>query len=123
MNWKHGGSMSDNNGIKYTIAPTQTRPSPPSSPQGHCNADYHWWGYSWDVWGGGFANSDYGQASGGVRGQIKGCGAVTAWKFDYLSSSPGDGVEWYASGTLPLLISSHCLAKVIKSAGGFQSNC
>src|ERR1700753_3865238 len=82
MNWKHGGTMSDNNGVKYTITPTQSRPPPPSSPQGECNAVYHWWGYSWDVWGGGFANSDHGASKGGLEDNIKGCGAVTAWTFN-----------------------------------------
>ncbi|KAF2814446.1 uncharacterized protein BDZ99DRAFT_237679 [Mytilinidion resinicola] len=60
MNWKHGGSMSDNNGVKYTIIPTQNRPPPPISPQGECYAVPHWWGYRWHFYGGGFADSDYG---------------------------------------------------------------
>lgn len=115
--------MSDNNDIKYTITPTRNRPPPPSSPQGVCNADSHWWGYSWDVWGGGFANSDFGGSSEGLLKQIRGCGVVTGWTFTYYDTPQADGIEWHASGTLPLLISSHCLARAVESAGGFHSNC
>jgi len=121
MNWKHGGSISDNNGIRYIIAPTQDRPPPPDSPRGQCNAAAHMWGYSWDVWGGGFANSDYGQSSGGLSAQISGCGLVTSWHFEYYDPPMPDGVEWYASGTLPLWISDHCLAKAVRSAGGYET--
>ena len=122
MNWKHGGTISDNNDIKYTIRPVKTRPPPPKGPVGHCDAKNRVLFYSWNVWGGGFASSDYGQSKGALKDQISGCGAVTRWKFEYVS--PGeDGVEWHASGTLPITISNHCLAKAVKSAGGFESNC
>ena len=123
MNWKHGGTISDNNGVKYTISPTRDRPSAPSSPLGGCRAVWHWWGYSWDVWGGGFANSDRGQAKGGLLAQIRGCGAVTGSTFDYYDTAQENGIEWHASGTLPLFISDHCLARAVRSAGGFESNC
>jgi hypothetical protein len=120
MNWKHGGSISDKNGVKYTITPTQTRPPPPSLANGRCKAKYRVWGYSWEVWGGGFESSNHGEE---LKRQIRGCGAVTAWKFNYFDVPDADGTEWHASGTLPITISSHCLAKAVKNAGGFESNC
>lgn len=120
MNWKHGGSISDNNGIKYSITPTQSRPPAPEHPYGQCNVQGHLWGYSWDLWGAGFANSDFGAE---LLRQVRGCGAVTAWKFEYFDEPAPDGTEWHAQGTLPLFISDHCLGKAIKSAGGFTSKC
>lgn len=119
MNWKHGGAMSDNNGVKYTITPTQERPPPPSSPQGFCQAQRTWWGYNWDVYGGGFESSDHGTE---LSRQISGCGAVTQFKFDYFTTPDGNK-EWHASGTLPLFISDHCLGAAVASSGGYSMNC
>lgn len=119
MNWKHGGSITDNNGITYTIAPTESRLAPPNSPQGRCDAKRHIWGYTWNVYGRGFADSDWGRR---LLSEIRGCGAVTAWKFKYGGDLPAN-TEWHASGTLPLTISNHCLAKAVRSAGGYSSNC
>jgi hypothetical protein len=72
------------------------------------------------VWGGGFESSNHGKE---LERQIRGCGAVTAWKFNYFDAPDADGTEWHASGTLPITISSHCLAKAVKNAGGFDSKC
>jgi hypothetical protein len=120
MNWKHGGSITDNNSIKYTITPTQPRPPPPSSPQGHCEAHYwpsHW---AWQVSGGGFSQGDTRAA---IESNMRGCGAVTAFKFEYYDKPQADGTEWWSSGTLPIFMSDHCVAKAVRSAGGFESWC
>lgn len=117
MNLKHGGTMSDNNGVKYTITPTRTRPPPPSKPQGECSVTWFIFGYAWSVSGGGFASSDYGAE---LLKQMQGCGVVANWGFDYDQKGR---YEWTAHGTLPLLISSHCVGAAIASAGGFQSDC
>ncbi|KAF2166025.1 hypothetical protein M409DRAFT_23753 [Zasmidium cellare ATCC 36951] len=120
MNWKHGGSMSDNNGIRYSIVPTRDRTPAPSIPYGQCSSIGHIWGYSWELRGVGFAGSDFGAE---LQRQIRGCGVVTGWKFEYFDAPASDGTEWHAQGTLPLFISDHCFGKAIKSAGGFPSKC
>lgn len=117
MNWKHGGSMKDHNGIRYTITPESTRPPPPKKPVGYRIFIYHLWGYEWYVQGGGFASSDYGER---LLKEVKGCGAVTGWQFSYKEDDPIGDTEWWAAGTLPLFIRSGCFERAIKSAGGFD---
>lgn len=120
MNWKHGGSITDHNGIKYEISPTRERPPPPERPQGRCKTASSVLHYKWSVEGGGFFQGD---AKASIEKQMRGCGAVTAFKFEYFSAPRDDGTEWRASGTLPWTISDHCVAKAVKSAGGFSSRC
>jgi hypothetical protein len=121
MNWKHGGSMSDKNDIKYTIEPTQTRSPPPSSPQGTCKAKaqvlFH---YTWEVSGGGWKDGD---TKAALRKKMGECGLMTKWKFDYYDEPQSDGTEWHASGTLPWAIADHCVAWAVEAAGGFPSKC
>lgn len=56
--------MSDNNGIKYTIAPTQARPPPPSSAQGWCKVK-RGTRFVADIYGGGFESGNWGTLTNG----------------------------------------------------------
>ena len=40
MNWKHGGSMKDNNEVTCTIAPNANRAPAPEKPLGSCKSRY-----------------------------------------------------------------------------------
>lgn len=51
------------------------------------------------------------------------CESSTAFKFEYFSAPQDDSTEVRASGNLPWTISDHCVAKAVKSAGGFSSRC
>ncbi|CAD0112709.1 unnamed protein product [Aureobasidium uvarum] len=121
MNWKHGGSISDNNNISYKISPTQSRPPPPAVPLGTCKAPIKPFRpyYSVTISGGGFSNSDNGAA---LNREFQNCGATTAWRFNYFDAPAEDGTEWEAYGQLPLFISSHCVRRAIRRVGGFVDN-
>jgi hypothetical protein len=121
MNWKHGGSISDNNKILYKISPTQSRPPPPSAPFGTCNAPryYPGGGYAVSITGGGFSNSDNGEA---LKREFKNCNSRSTLSFNYLDTPAEDGTEWTAYVELPILIPSHCARRAIRRVGGFVDN-
>ncbi|KAI9829475.1 MAG: hypothetical protein M1819_006295 [Sarea resinae] len=119
MNFKHGGSMKDNNGISYQIVPNVARAPAPAQAIGNCNS---WWKPVWqtfDVYGGGWADSDFGKS---LQKQIQGCGLMSKWKFQYFDEPHPDGTEWHASGRLPIW-TRKCVGRAITSAGGFTGGC
>lgn len=122
MNWKHGGNMKDNNGVSYTITPNANRTPPPDQTFGSCTSWYKVLWASFDVYGGGWANSDFGQDPGGVLAQMRGCGAVTGWGFDYFDTPVSDGTEWHAYGRLPIGTRG-CVGSAVASSGGFGGGC
>ena len=122
MDWKHGGSMKDNNGVAYTIAPNTNRAPAPDKPLGHCTSWYKGFYATFDVYGGGWADSDFGQSPGGVLAQLRGCGAVTGWNFEYYDSPGSDGTEWHAWGKLPIG-TKRCVGRAVPSSGGFSGGC
>lgn len=123
MNWKHGGSVSDNNGIEYTVAATQFRPVPPARPQSQCQTSYALTHYNIVISGSGFSNSDWGQNT--LLAALKSCGVVTAWHFDYWDHplARADGIEWFASAALPITISYGCVGRAVHQAGGPDTFC
>lgn len=122
MNWKHGGSMKDNNGVAYTIAPNANRAPAPERPLGNCLSWYKFFYATFDVYGGGWADSDFGETSGGVLTQLKGCGTVTGWNFEYYNNPASDGTEWHARGKLPVG-TRKCVGRAVTSSGGFSGGC
>ena len=121
-NWKHGGNMNDHNGVSYTIAPNANRAPPPNKPLGSCTSRYKFLWDSFDVYGGGWADSDFGQDPGGVMAQLRGCGKVTQWRFDYYDTPASDGTEWHASGRLPIW-TRRCVGRAVTTSGGFTGGC
>lgn len=122
MNWKHGGHMKDNNGVSYTITPNANRAPPPYKTLGSCTSWYKFFWASFDVYGGGWADSDFGQDPGGVLDQMRGCGYVTQWGFDYYDTPASDGTEWHAYGRLPIG-TRRCVGSAVASSGGFGDGC
>ncbi|KAL8792559.1 MAG: hypothetical protein Q9195_004858 [Heterodermia aff. obscurata] len=102
MNWKGGGIMSDHNNITYTVTPRANRAPAPNAPLGSCKSWYKFFYATFDVYAGGWADSDYGQSSGGLLAQLRGCGVVTGWQFEYYDAPASDGMEWHAWGKLPI---------------------
>ena len=122
LNWKGGGSMSDNNKVTYTITPNDSRAPAPNAALGNCKSWYKVFWATFDVYGGGWADSDFGKTGGGVYDQIRGCGAITYWKFEYYDTPAADGTEWHASGRLPIGTRG-CLGRAVTSSGGFTGGC
>ena len=122
MNWKHGGSMKDNNQVSYTIVPNANRAPAPDKTLGSCTSWYKGIFATFDIYGGGWADSDFGQSSGGVLTQLRGCGAVTGWNFQYYDSPASDGTEWHAWGKLPIG-TRRCVGRAVPSSGGFSGGC
>jgi hypothetical protein len=119
MNWKHGGRMSDNNNVVYTITPLTNRPSAPDSMQASCTWKFALAHDQFTVKGGGWADVDNGKE---LMKQLGGCGAMTSPRFNYLPSP--DGVnEFVAKGVLPNTMKGGCLERAIVSAGGPQIKC
>ena len=122
MNWKGGGTMSDNNNITYTVTPSANRAPAPNAPLGSCTSWYKFFYATFDVYGGGWADSDYGQSSGGLLAQLRGCGVVTGWQFEYYDTPASDGTEWHAWGKLPIGTRG-CVGRAVTSSGGFSGGC
>ena len=123
MNWKHGGTIKDNNGVFYMIAPnTQNRPPAPPKPVGSCTTKYKGLYTRFEVYGGGWADSAFGSEPNGLHTQIGGCGSITKWKFEYYASPAPDNTEWHAWGNLPIL-TSWCVGRAIATSGGFTDGC
>ena len=122
LNWKHGGSIADNNKVTYTITPNDNRAPPPNMALGNCKSWYKFFYATFDVYGGGWADSDYGGSPGGVLAQLRGCGAVTGWTFEYYDTPAQDGTEWHAWGKLPIG-TRRCVGRAVTSSGGFGGGC
>lgn len=122
MNWKNGGSMKDDNDVTYTIAPNANRATTPNKPLGSYEFRYKGIWATFNVYGGGWADFDFGRSSGGVLAQLKGCGAVTGWNFQYYASPASDGTEWHAWGKLPIG-TRRCVGRAVQSSGGFSGSC
>ncbi|KAI0145417.1 hypothetical protein GGR57DRAFT_480152 [Xylariaceae sp. FL1272] len=120
MNWKGGGTTtitSTNPDLKvlYHITPKRSRQPLPNSPGGSCDVEYKFLYDEFWIWGNGYATSDYGQQSGGLLQQLKGCDGLTGWNFNY--GLGDDGREWSANGHL-LIGKAGCVGRAIVSAGG-----
>ncbi|KAM0799575.1 hypothetical protein BDR22DRAFT_304707 [Usnea florida] len=102
MNWKHGGSMKDNNEITYTIAPNANRAPAPEKPLGSCESRYNGFWATFIVYGSGWADSDFGRASGGVLAQLKGCDAVTGWNLGTMLARLPMALNGMLAGKLPI---------------------
>ena len=59
--------------------------------------------------------SKLGKDGDGLHDEVKGCGAITKWHFEW---TPDDSVyEWYASGQLPIGTKA-CVGRALVTAGG-----
>lgn len=126
--WKHGGGFTfsegkDNNRVDvytYYVDPKHARPDPPPARlPSSCDVWYKFFG-GYDeffVSGGLWAGDDWGQSQ--LLPNIRRCGAVTAWRFNYRAEPDGNGIEWDAYGTLPIGAQQwNCVRQAIVDSGG-----
>ncbi|KAI1358407.1 hypothetical protein F5Y08DRAFT_350892 [Xylaria arbuscula] len=120
VNWKGGGTTTittTNPDLKvlYHITPKAPRQPLPNTPGGSCNTAYKFLYDEFWIGGNGYATADFGQGSGGLLQQLKGCDGLTGWNFNY--GLGDDGREWSANGHL-LIGKRDCVVRAIASAGG-----
>lgn len=119
MNWKFGGSL-ETETVIFSITPTRTgRVMPPyTTPIVACDAWYKVFYDSWDIYGGGFSDWDYGQKT--ILGNFTSCtgSTPTHWRFQYYDQPDENGYEWHAWGGSVIWIKNRCMGGVIKAAGG-----
>lgn len=118
MNWKHGGTISDKDGVKYTVEPTRTRPPPSEAPFGKCGAVWRVAFSAVTVSGAASLNADYGDA---LYKEFSNCGWTTEWHFKYYDEPAEDGTEWEAQGQIPILIAPHRAKRAVRRAAGFEN--
>jgi hypothetical protein len=125
--WKHGGGFDVSDGdtevYSYTLTPLWTRPPPPAedSVPGRCEVHYKFLFDSFVVNGGGWADDDFG--SDHFVKNVKRCGALTSWKFEYFTDPGKDGFEWEASGRLPIGKMWSCIRSAVRDSGGPDVAC
>lgn len=114
--------MSDNNGIKYTITPTQERPPPPSTAQGWCRVK-RTSQFVANIYGGGFQSGNWGSDLLAQLYDKCGPSRVHNWGFEYFDKPADDGTEWHAHAEVNIYVSKGCVGKAIEAAGGFPNKC
>ena len=97
-----------------TAAPPPPPPPPPA--EDTCNTKYKFWYEQFTIYGKNFDPSKFGTKGSGLKKQIKGCGALTKWKFKRLTDDP-EGYKWEATGHLPI-DTGGCVHRAVVSAGG-----
>lgn len=103
--WKHGGAYTFTQGgediYTFYVEPRHERPFPiPESPFGKCDVWYKFFYDEFYLYGGLFAGSDFGQSA--LLPNLRRCGVVSEWRFDYRVEPSDDGTEWEAYGRLPI---------------------
>lgn len=121
MNWKHGGYMSDNNNVLYTITPLFDRPPAPDSPQASCTLppSRNKLG-PFTISGSGWADIDNGKE---LMKQLNRCGWRSSYgTFSYLLSPDGKS-EFVVTDTAPNFLTNGCFERAIRKAGGPKIKC
>jgi hypothetical protein len=122
MNWKYGGSWTRGSYV-YEINPKKDREYL-TKPWGSCGGWYKFlWG-SYDLYGKGWANNDFGEK---LKQSAKDCvgGGITAWDFEYYDKpSDHDGWEWHVFFRTPIWVRRRCFdnLKVQHGAGGYTNH-
>ncbi|KAI9811950.1 MAG: hypothetical protein M1832_000655 [Thelocarpon impressellum] len=114
MGFKFGGALTVGK-VSYLITPIAVRQPVPKVPNGGIDTTDKLFFVEFWIWGAGWANSDFGQASGGLLDRLRGCGVVSDWTFDY--GIGDDGREWSARGKLPIW-TEDCIVEAVGLAGG-----
>ncbi|KAL8765074.1 MAG: hypothetical protein Q9209_007735 [Squamulea sp. 1 TL-2023] len=108
-NYKFGGTYSSS-GWEYRLEPLALKPTKNS-----CDVTYAGTANQFEIRGKNFPDGKLGANGGGLKEEIKGCGALTFWEFNW---TPDDvEYQWYASGYLPIGTKS-CVGSATKTAGG-----
>jgi hypothetical protein len=126
--WKYGGGYTFSEGkddkrvdvYSYSVDPRRDRPSPiPEKLPSHCDVWFKFFnGYDeFFVSGGLWAGDDWGQSK--LLPNLRRCGLVMSWKFEYRAEPGQDGLEWDAYGTLPIGAQQwNCVRQAVVDSGG-----
>ncbi|OIW29092.1 hypothetical protein CONLIGDRAFT_670791 [Coniochaeta ligniaria NRRL 30616] len=80
-----------------------------------CDVSYEFLFDKFEVRGKAWADNELGANGEGLEAKIRGCGALTGWKFQWTPDDPN--FEWYASGKLPIGV-KNCVGSAVTAAGG-----
>lgn len=98
-------------------AASTTTPPAASGAVDQCNAHYSFFLDSFEIYGRNFDEEKVGEDGSGLKKQIKGCGALTAWYFQRLQPYDSEAWQWHATGQLPIGTKA-CVGRAVVSAGG-----
>lgn len=125
MNWKFGGQWQRDENYWEVTALADNRPWPViQEPDGSCKGWWHGYWSSYEIYGAGFSDSDYGQKT--LWPSANECGgAASDWKFEYLDEPTKDGYEWKANFNKLVFVRARCFGnnKVVKASGGYTHGC
>jgi len=101
--------------------PPPPLPPPPPPATDSCDVSYQVVDDFFEIRGKNFDDTKLGTNGDGLKGNIKHCGALTAWQFQQM---PHDTTyDWYASGKLPIGTKSCVGSETENSGGGSLGNC
>ena len=107
--------------MSTTLTTSTTKaPAPSPSPADvSCNCAYDFLFDQFTVSGKNFPADKLdldGTAGAGLEKQLKGCGALTDYKFQTLTNDPS-GMQWKATGRLPIGVKA-CVGRAVQTVGG-----
>ncbi|KAL8991150.1 MAG: hypothetical protein Q9169_007934, partial [Polycauliona sp. 2 TL-2023] len=109
-NYKFGGSFLASDAWQYTLEPLAEKPT-----ENSCDVTYNFIENVFEIRGKNFPDAELGKGGEGLKGEIKGCGPLTEWEFEW---TPDDvKYQWYATGRLPIGTKS-CVGAATQTAGG-----
>ncbi|KAE9983375.1 hypothetical protein EG328_010012 [Venturia inaequalis] len=120
--WKSGGYYTISDGeddvFTYLVKPNKERPPVPTALPATCKVAYKFLYNSFWIKGGGWADDE--ERRDLLAANVRRCGAVTAWRFDWYGVGGGsEGMEWEAYGRLPVWMGTwNCVAKAVVDSGG-----
>lgn len=114
--YKFGSTLTLGNGWVFKMEPLSLQVIEDS-----CDVSYKFIYDGFEVRGKDWPDSKLGANGEGLKAQLKGCGALTDWGFEW---TPKDvKYQWYAHGRLPIGTKS-CVGRAVESAGGSSvGNC
>ncbi|KAI4244220.1 MAG: hypothetical protein LQ352_006885 [Teloschistes flavicans] len=109
-NYKFGGTYYTGDGWRFEFDALATQVNTV-----HCDVSYKVAFDQFELRGKNVPDAELGENGEGLHREIKGCGAITKWHFEW---TPNDSVyEWYASGQLPVGTKA-CVGRALVSADG-----
>ena len=116
FNYKFGSTLTTGDGWVYKMEPLSRQIN-----EDNCDVSYRFLYDGFEVRGKNWADGRLGVNGEGLLKELKGCGAVTNWKFE---RTPNDvKYQWYAHGHLPIG-TKNCVGRAVLSAGGSsKGNC
>ncbi|KAL8724857.1 MAG: hypothetical protein Q9166_007711 [cf. Caloplaca sp. 2 TL-2023] len=109
-NYKFGGTYYAGDGWRFEFDALATQVNTVD-----CDVSYRVVLNKFEIRGKNLPDAKFGKNGEGLKDEIKGCGAITKWHFEW---TPDDTVyEWYASGQLPIGTKA-CVGRALVSAGG-----